>query len=69
MAKAGFYFYGDMSKGDDSAGCFVCGKVLDGWENDDEPWKEHEKHSANCKFVKLRRCEDDLTVSKLFLRF
>lgn len=31
MAKAGFYFSGNASKDDDSATCFVCGKVLDGW--------------------------------------
>jgi len=30
MAKAGFYYTGS-SKDDDSATCFVCGKVLDGW--------------------------------------
>lgn len=62
MAKAGFYFIGNMDKDDDSAVCFVCGKTLDGWENTDEPWIEHKKHSANCKFVQMRRCEDDLTV-------
>lgn len=36
MAKAGFSFTGDMTKDDDSATCFVCGKTLDGWENTDE---------------------------------
>lgn len=65
MAKAGFYFIGNMAKDDDSAICFVCGKTLDGWENTDEPWIEHKKHSANCKFVQMRRCEDDLTVSSM----
>lgn len=65
MAKAGFYFSGNMAKDDDSATCFLCGKVLDGWEKQDDPWIEHTKHSANCKFVQMRRCEDDLTVSHL----
>ncbi|KAG5684418.1 hypothetical protein PVAND_013652 [Polypedilum vanderplanki] len=64
MAKAGFCFTGDMSKDDDSATCFVCGKVLDGWENTDDPWIEHQKHSANCQFVKMRRSEDELTVEE-----
>ncbi|XP_070495611.1 baculoviral IAP repeat-containing protein 5 [Chironomus tepperi] len=63
MAKAGFYYTG-LSKDDDSATCFVCGKVLDGWENTDDPWMEHQKHSANCKFVQMRRSEDDLTLEE-----
>ncbi|CAG9802208.1 unnamed protein product [Chironomus riparius] len=63
MARAGFYYSGN-SKDDDSAICFVCGKVLDGWENTDDPWMEHQKHSANCKFVQMRRSEDDLTLEE-----
>lgn len=90
MAEAGFYYSG-LSEEDDSATCFVCGKVLDGWERDDEPWKEvraifclpscftfitswfsmfycfqHDKHAPNCKFVKMRKSESELSVSNLF---
>lgn len=61
MAEAGFYYSG-VSDDDDSATCFVCGKVLDGWENTDEPWKEHEKHAPNCSFVKQHLSEDNMTV-------
>jgi baculoviral IAP repeat-containing protein 5 len=63
MAKAGFYFSGNGA-GDDSATCFVCDKTLDGWERNDDPWVEHEKHSSNCSFVKMRKSEDELTVSQ-----
>lgn len=62
MAKAGFYFSG-ATNDDDAATCFVCGKDLDGWESTDDPWIEHQKHSANCKFLQMRRSEDELTVS------
>lgn len=60
MAEAGFYFSGDQN--DDSATCFVCGKVLDGWERDDEPWTEHEKHAPRCRFVQLHLKQEDMTV-------
>eukprot|EP00038_Savillea_parva_P004438 m.137818 g.137818 ORF g.137818 m.137818 type:complete len:318 (-) comp11471_c0_seq3:102-1055(-) len=49
MAKAGFYHVGP----EDNASCFMCGKDLDGWEADDEPMKEHIKHSTQCPFVNL----------------
>lgn len=62
MAEAGFYYSG-VSEEDDSATCFVCGKILDGWEENDEPWREHEKHAPNCKFVRLRLKQDDYQAS------
>ena len=62
MAEAGFYWYGTMQE-NDAAACFLCGKVLDGWESTDDPWFEHRKHSPQCAFVKHGRPEDDLTVS------
>lgn len=61
MAEAGFYYSGQNSN-DDSAACFVCGKVLDGWEKTDQPWSEHEKHAPNCQFVRIHQAQDDLTV-------
>lgn len=62
MAEAGFYWCGTMQE-NDAAACFLCGKVLDGWESTDNPWSEHKKHSPQCAFVKFGRPEDDLTVS------
>lgn len=62
MAEAGFYYSGHGEE-DDSVTCFACSKVLDGWERTDDPWKEHKKHAPNCPFVKLGRCEHELTVS------
>ena len=61
MAQAGFYYSG-VSTEDDSCTCFVCGKVLDGWEKNDNPWQEHEKHAPNCHFVKLNLDQANLTV-------
>jgi baculoviral IAP repeat-containing protein 5 len=62
MAGAGFHYTG-TGDDDDSATCFVCGKILDGWENTDQPWQEHEKHAPNCSFVKLGLEQADMTVS------
>lgn len=62
MAKAGFYYSGSHED-DDSATCFVCAKVLDGWESTDEPWQEHEKHAPNCQFVRMSLDQGNLTVS------
>lgn len=62
MAEAGFYWCGTMQE-NDAACCFLCGKVLDGWESTDNPWSEHKKHSPQCAFVKLGRPEDDIAVS------
>lgn len=62
MAEAGFYWTG-TERENDTATCFVCGKTLDGWESEDDPWKEHLKHAPQCEFVKLGRVESDMTVS------
>ncbi|XP_017119253.1 baculoviral IAP repeat-containing protein 5 [Drosophila elegans] len=63
MAEAGFYWTGTKRE-NDTATCFVCGKTLDGWESEDDPWKEHLKHAPQCEFVKLSCAEKDLTVSQ-----
>lgn len=65
MAEAGFYWCGTALESD-TASCFLCGKVLDGWESTDDPWSEHKKHSPQCAFVKLGRKEDELTVSYIY---
>lgn len=62
MAEAGFYWCGTAQESD-TAACFLCGKVLDGWESTDDPWSEHRKHSPQCAFVKLGHKEDEITVS------
>lgn len=61
MAEAGFYWKGNEVDVD-SAACFLCGKVLDGWEPNDDPWSEHRKHAPQCAFVKLGRPERQITV-------
>lgn len=62
MAEAGFFYTGTNDGDDDSSTCFVCGKVLDGWERHDDPWNEHEKHAPNCHFVQIHLAQEDLTV-------
>ncbi|XP_055683232.1 baculoviral IAP repeat-containing protein 5-like [Lutzomyia longipalpis] len=62
MAEAGFYCIGG-----DEAACFVCGKELDGWEEEDNPWVEHKKHAPQCQFVKINKKEDNLTVKEFHL--
>ncbi|SPP88156.1 baculoviral IAP repeat-containing protein 5 [Drosophila guanche] len=63
MAEAGFYWTGTKRE-NDTATCFVCSKTLDGWESEDDPWKEHLKHAPQCEFVKLGCAEKDLTVTQ-----
>lgn len=61
MAEAGFYWCGNEHE-IDTVACFVCGKSLDGWDANDDPWAEHKKHAPRCAFVNLGRAEKDLTV-------
>lgn len=65
MAEAGF-FYDESHEASDSATCFFCGKCLENWEENDDPWLEHKKHSTktNCKFAKLQTPEAALTVEQ-----
>lgn len=63
MAEAGFYWCGNERE-NDTASCFICGKVLDGWEETDDPWAEHQKHAPQCAFVKLGRPENDITLAE-----
>lgn len=65
MAAAGFYWSGNEDE-IDSATCFICSKVLDGWEDTDDPWMEHKKHAPQCNFVKYGRAQSDLTVRMVF---
>ncbi|XP_018352892.1 PREDICTED: baculoviral IAP repeat-containing protein 5 [Trachymyrmex septentrionalis] len=66
MAAAGFYVVGDSNE-PDLVECFICSKQLDGWEPDDDPWSEHEKHQSSCPFVKLNKQEEkEWTVDELY---
>lgn len=65
MAEAGFYFCGN-DRENDTAACFVCGKILDGWESTDVPIEEHRKHAPQCLFVKMRKLEKEFSVSGFF---
>ena len=53
MAEAGFYCCGGENE-PDLAKCYFCRKELDGWEPEDDPWKEHASHArGNCAYVNL----------------
>ncbi|XP_032684301.1 baculoviral IAP repeat-containing protein 5 [Odontomachus brunneus] len=66
MAAAGFYAIGNNDE-PDLVECFMCGKQLDGWEPDDDPWDEHVKHQSNCSFVKLNKHDEkEWTVDELY---
>ncbi|XP_017798737.1 PREDICTED: baculoviral IAP repeat-containing protein 5 [Habropoda laboriosa] len=66
MAAAGFFAVGGREE-PDLAECFICSKELDGWDPDDDPWKEHAKHQPECPFVKLGKPDEALwTVHDLF---
>jgi len=63
MAAAGFYYCGNEDE-PDLVRCYFCRKELDGWEPDDDPWKEHVSHAkGNCAYVNLGKKPSELTVS------
>ncbi|XP_017844786.1 baculoviral IAP repeat-containing protein 5 [Drosophila busckii] len=68
MAEAGFYWTGNARE-PDTVTCFVCGKTLDGWESEDDPWKEHLRHAPQCEYAKLGCKEKDLTVGQFLKIF
>lgn len=47
FAEAGFHSIGVL----DYVRCFYCGVGLRGWEDTDDPFKEHAKFSPNCQFL------------------
>lgn len=63
MAEAGFVFIGS-AKEPDSVKCFFCNKHLDGWEKDDDPWKEHLSHSPKCEFAIRKNPEENMTLNE-----
>uniref|UniRef100_A0A915NMI0 Uncharacterized protein n=1 Tax=Meloidogyne floridensis TaxID=298350 RepID=A0A915NMI0_9BILA len=50
MSEAGFYLQ-PSGDGDDKVMCFACSICLISWEQDDDPYQEHERHSPSCKFL------------------
>lgn len=50
LAQAGFY-HQPTHPGDDRTVCFVCDLCLVAWEQHDQPWSEHERHSPICQYV------------------
>lgn len=59
MAEAGFYHCPTENE-PDLARCYVCFKELDGWEPDDDPFKEHSR-STICAFVQWTKKEQEMT--------
>jgi hypothetical protein len=51
LAQAGF-FYQPTHPNDDRTMCFCCDLCLVTWEQQDQPWSEHERHSPICHFVR-----------------
>lgn len=47
LATAGFYFE-PTPDNIDNVVCFLCNKNMDGWEDGDDPLREHIKHSSQC---------------------
>ncbi|XP_071053894.1 baculoviral IAP repeat-containing protein 5-like [Onthophagus taurus] len=64
LAEAGFYFTGSKTE-PDVVTCFLCSKILDGWEEDDDPWEEHINHADYCEFAKLRKPIKKITFEQL----
>ncbi|MCJ1473644.1 hypothetical protein MMC13_002295 [Lambiella insularis] len=50
LASAGFY-YAPTATCPDSATCFMCEKGLDGWEEEDDPIREHLNYSPDCSWA------------------
>lgn len=51
MAAAGFYVVGDNTE-PDLVQCFICGKQLDGWEPNDDPWYVEQQYDL-CIYLLL----------------
>jgi len=67
MAEAGF-FHCPTSQVPDGVRCFSCYKEMDSWEPEDDPWKEHRKHTIekkiDCEFMKIGKMQSELTVDE-----
>uniref|UniRef100_A0A8D0DKR1 Baculoviral IAP repeat-containing protein 5 n=1 Tax=Salvator merianae TaxID=96440 RepID=A0A8D0DKR1_SALMN len=63
MAEAGF-IHCPSENAPDVAQCFMCFKELEGWEPEDDPREEHQKHSPNCAFLALQKDISELSVNE-----
>ncbi|XP_060710574.1 baculoviral IAP repeat-containing protein 1-like [Hemiscyllium ocellatum] len=50
LAEAGFFYEGL----EDRIQCFCCGVHLHKWEEGDNPWTEHQRHSPQCPYLQAR---------------
>uniref|UniRef100_A0A8D0EDF3 Survivin n=1 Tax=Salvator merianae TaxID=96440 RepID=A0A8D0EDF3_SALMN len=66
MAEAGF-IHCPSENAPDVAQCIICFKELEGWEPDDDPREEHQKHSPNCAFLALQKDISELSLQE-FMR-
>ncbi|XP_064406692.1 baculoviral IAP repeat-containing protein 5-like [Halichondria panicea] len=53
MAEAGFYYCGSVSN-PDWVRCVVCHQDMEGWEESDNPTKEHKRSTPGCAYLKLK---------------
>lgn len=53
LAEAGFYFNAEKDY-PDNVECFMCGKQLDGWEPDDNPFEIHVRKCPKCPWATAR---------------
>ncbi|GAP82736.1 putative AT hook domain-containing protein [Rosellinia necatrix] len=59
FARAGFYFAPGPENPDNTA-CFLCGKNIDGWDEDDNPFQEHLRLSPHCGWAVVAGIETGL---------
>ena len=69
MANAGFH-YDPCQDQLDRVSCGVCNLVLEGWEDGDDPLKEHEIRRPSCAYIKYildRKCTNNIPKKELEL--
>ncbi|CAH0015307.1 unnamed protein product [Clonostachys rhizophaga] len=59
LARAGFFFL-PFSDNPDNVVCFLCEKSMDGWEEGDDPLREHLKHSPGCGWAIVAAIEAEM---------
>ena len=59
LALSGF-FYNPYSSGPDNVTCIWCGKHLEGWESNDDPFQIHRLKSPSCPLMTLELFESRL---------
>jgi hypothetical protein len=54
LVHCGFFYTGQQ----DIVRCFTCDIGLAEWDETDDPWSEHARHSPHCKYLKKMKGED-----------